>query len=162
MTKQTLVTLCISAMVPFCTWSYETCTVDGITWTYSVADGNATVGTGEPDSPAIPVTTTGDIEMPATLNGYPVTRIADYAFQACEAIESMKIPYGVTGVGIAAFSGCAKLSSVEIPASVASLGEWVFERCDSLAGVTVPSGVKSIGQSKDEPAGGKHPYHSDM
>jgi len=144
MTKQTLVTLCISVMVPFCTWSYETCTVDGITWTYSVADGNATVGTGEPDSPAIPVTTTGDIEMPATLNGYPVTRIADYAFQACEAIESMKIPYGVTGVGIAAFSGCAKLSSVEIPASVASLGEWVFERCDSLAGVTVPSGVKSI------------------
>lgn len=144
MAKKTLVTLCVSAMVPFCAWTYETCTVDGIAWTYSVADGNATVGTGDPDSPAIPVTTTGDIEIPATLNGCPVTRIADYAFQNCEAIESVKIPYGVTGIGSGAFSCCAKLSSVEIPASVASFGSWVFEWCGLLAEVTVPPEVESI------------------
>ena len=43
-----------------------------------------------------------------------LTSIGDYAFQRCEALETIIIPEGVTTIGQNAFSGCYHLSlSVE-------------------------------------------------
>ena len=58
----------------------ETETVDGITWTYTVTDGKASVGGGTTSTPAIPTSTTGSITIPSTLGGYPVASIRTCAF----------------------------------------------------------------------------------
>ena len=67
----------------------DTETVDGIEWTYTVSDGEASVGSyyyrnGYRNyNKAIATSTSGAITIPATLGGYPVTRIGQYAFDGC-------------------------------------------------------------------------------
>ena len=61
-------------------------TVDGIEWTYSVSDGEATVGSGEYYVSAIPSNTLGAITVPSTLGGCPVTRIGEDAFYECKSL----------------------------------------------------------------------------
>ncbi len=64
----------------------DTEVVDGITWTYTVSDGRASVGGGTSSLIAVPKSTTGAIEIPATLGGCPVTSIGDYAFYECHQV----------------------------------------------------------------------------
>ena len=87
----------------------------------------------------------GDVVIPSTLGGYPVTGI-DYAvFSYWESITSVIIPDSVVSIGDDAFYGCDNLTSVIIPDSVASIGDSAFNDCDNLTSITLPNGVKSIG-----------------
>lgn len=82
-------------------------TVDGIAWTYSVSDGAATIE-------SIPWDTTGDITIPSSLGGYPVTSIGGWAFCNCSALTSVVFPESLTSIGAAAaFSGCQSLTSMQ-------------------------------------------------
>jgi hypothetical protein len=87
----------------------------------------------------------GDLVIPSTLNGRPVTSIGEWAFEGCERLTSVTIPSSVTSIGVVAFSGCKGLTSVTIPDSVTSIGNYAFEECSSLTSVTIPSSVTSIG-----------------
>jgi hypothetical protein len=73
----------------------------------------------------------GDIIIPATLGGYPVTQIGDSAFMPLwfggrPTLTSVVIPDGVTRIGFAAFAFQTNLVSVTIPASVEFIGEFAF------------------------------------
>lgn len=113
-------------------------TVNGITWTYTVSDGKASV-TG------IPSSTSGAVTIPSILGGYSVASIEGSAFYECRSLTSIIIPEGVTSIGDLAFSGCSSLMSVTMPDSVTSIGWRAFEDCSSLTSVVIPNGVKIIG-----------------
>ncbi len=122
--------------------------VDGITWTYTVSGGKASVGGGSSSSTAVPKTTSGAITIPSTLGGYPVTSIRDYAFQDCSHLTSVMIPNGVTSIGEYAFRYCySSLTSVTIPDSMTSIGKCAFYYCSGLTSVTIPDSVTSLGSS---------------
>ena len=121
--------------------------VDGITWTYTVANGVASIGGGSSDSPAVRTSTSGAITIPSTLGGYPVTSIGYSAFRECSRLTSVTIPNRVTNIGASAFSRCSGLTSVTIPNSVTNIGEWAFSSCSGLTSVTIPASVTSIGDS---------------
>ncbi len=120
--------------------------VDGIEWTYMVANGEASVGGGTYDLTAISKSTIGEITIPSTLGGCLVTGIGDYAFFDCGELTSVTIPSSVTRIGDWAFGYCYGLGSVEIPSSVTSIGDWAFNGCYELTSVTIPSSVTSIGK----------------
>ena len=105
-------------------------------YTYTVSDGKATItdytGSG------------GDITIPSTLGGYPVTTIGEVAFYECYGLTSVTIPDSVTIISYRAFFGCTSLTSVTIPNSVTSIGFSAFYDCDSLTSVTIPDSVTSI------------------
>ena len=124
----------------------DTETVDGIEWTYSISNGEATIGTGESRA-AISTDTAGDIVIPSTLGGCSVTSIGDYAFYSCSELTSVTIPESVTSIGNDAFEFCYALTTVTIPDSVTSIGEWAFRDCSALTTVTIPDSVTSIGKS---------------
>ena len=147
----------------------DVATVNGVTWTYTVTNGKATVGSGSSSSPAVSTSTTGAITIPSKLGGKPVTSIGGYAFSGCSGLTSVTIPDSVTGIGgyafsgcigltsvtigdgvtsigSSAFSGCSGLTSVTIPDRVTSIGNWAFEDCSGLTSVTIPNSVTSIGE----------------
>ena len=106
-------------------------------FTYSVYSGEATL-TGCIDA-------TGDIVIPETLGGYPVTGIGDYAFFGCTSLTSITIPDSVTSIDGYAFFGCTSLASVTIPDSVTSIDGYAFFGCTSLTSITIPDSITSIG-----------------
>ncbi len=121
--------------------------VDGITWTYTVANGVASVGGGSSSLLAVPNSTSGVITIPSTLGGYPVTSIGYSAFRECSRLTSVTIPNRVTNIGASAFSRCSGLTSVTIPNSVTNIGDGAFSSCSGLTSVTIPASVTSIGDS---------------
>ena len=84
----------------------ETEMVDGVEWTYSVADGQATVGSGNWNSPAVSRSLSGALAVPSVLGGHPVTAIAPYAFQNCSNLTDVTISDSVTEIGFNVFWKC--------------------------------------------------------
>jgi hypothetical protein len=114
-------------------------TVDSITpLTWTTTDGEVTI-TG------CDTAATGELIIPDTIEGNPVTSIVDFAFSACTSLTSIVIHDSVTSIGNFAFFRCSSLTSITIPDSVVSIGNSAFATCTSLPRITIPDGVTSIG-----------------
>ena len=87
----------------------------------------------------------GRVEIPAQLEGLPVTSIADGAFSLNANLTEVSVPEGVLSIGCEAFNDCIKLTSVELPASLSSIGDSAFYSCGRLTGIELPYGLASIG-----------------
>jgi hypothetical protein len=92
------------------------------------------------------VVTSGELVIPDTIKGKPVTTIGEEAFRSCFHLTSITIPDSVTSIGLSAFGGCKSLTSITIGESVTSIGEHAFSNCASLTSITIPDSVTSIEQ----------------
>ncbi len=121
-------------------------TVDGYTWSYRENNGEATIVAvaGVIFSCAVSPMPTGDVKIPATLNGVRVTRIGRDAFRNCKGLTSMTIPDGVTHIEGRAFELCDGLKAVTLPSSLKVVGFAAFGNCAGLTSVVIPEGVTSI------------------
>lgn len=86
----------------------------------------------------------GDVEIPATFGGFPVTVIGESAFDRCSNVTRVAIPDSVTSIGFMAFRYCTNLASVTLPDSVTNLGAQAFLGCAGLTNVTLGSNLTSI------------------
>ena len=68
----------------------------------------------------------GDIIIPKTLGGFPVTEIAQAAFLGNDIITSVVIPDGIKKIGSSAFLHCINLSFINISDSVTNIGQHAF------------------------------------
>lgn len=85
------------------------------------------------------------VEIPAEIDGVPVTGIRYNAFCYCSDLTSIIIPKSVTSIGERVFFGCTGLTSVEIPDSVTSIGYCAFYDCTNLTSIGIPDSVTNIG-----------------
>lgn len=99
-------------------------------YTYTIIDGNAMIKSCDRSL-------SGDVTIPATLGGFPVTSIGKYAFDGCTKITSITIPDSVQDIQMYAFENCTSLIRVDIPYSVKSMDADVFNNCSSLTGIWV-------------------------
>ena len=79
------------------------------------------------------------VEIPQTLDGYPVTAIGERAFEGNTSIAAVVVPDGVKVINWFAFYGCGSLFDITLPASITSIGHAVFDGCAGPT-VTCPKG----------------------
>lgn len=79
------------------------------------------------------------VEVPATVEGYPVKAVGESAFRGC-GVEEVVLPEGVEELGWFAFSGCYRLREVSLPRSVCQIGYGAFDGCSSALCLACPAG----------------------
>ena len=136
--------------------------VDGVTWSYSVQNGEAMIS-------AKCVPSAGLVAIPGTLGGYPVTKIGQAIFYQAAEVTEVQLPSSVREIVGWAFCQCPNLTRINLPESLCVLGESVFSGtalesivlpvgltrieadtfhgCTNLVEVLIPSGVESMGRS---------------
>jgi hypothetical protein len=96
----------------------------------------------------------GNVTIPSTIDGLPVTSIGSYAFQWLTNLTGVAIPDSITNIedgdfwkggGAGAFLFCWSLTNVAIGKSVMHIGRGTFEWCTNLTRVAIPESVTSIG-----------------
>lgn len=108
------------------------------------------------------------IVIPQTINGKPVTKIADNAFELLTQVKTLALPDGlkvigekafnhnaitelvipdsVTEIGKEAFASCTGLTDVKLPKSLEVISDGIFFSCAALKTVTLPENLKEIGE----------------
>lgn len=104
-------------------------------YTYTVSDGKAMITD-------VDTSISGDIIIPSTLDGYPVTAIAYKAFYTCKNITSIVIPENVKNIYGYAFEYCTALESVTV--HNAFIADYAFSNCSNLKTVTTGDGITEI------------------
>ncbi len=87
----------------------------------------------------------GDVVIPDTLGGYPVTGIGASAFRGAYDLTSLVVPRSVTSIGNYAFSLCSSLKEVLLQNGLQSIGVRAFGSCTSLPTIYIPDTVTSVG-----------------
>lgn len=74
----------------------------------------------------------GDVVVPDTLGGVPVTQIGNYAFYGCRGLRSVILPHTVTLIGYGAFSYCQGLMRLVVPQGLERVDDQAFYGCSAL------------------------------
>ncbi|MBR2476991.1 MAG: leucine-rich repeat domain-containing protein [Clostridia bacterium] len=129
MKKKILLVLIVAIGISVFSLINASAATEGI-YTYIVLDNKATITDCD-------TSVSGDIVIPSTLGGYPVTSIGDAAFYTCSNLTNITLRNGITSIGNQAFCDCKSLTNISIPQSVTSIGESVFYGCSSLTRIDV-------------------------
>lgn len=86
-----------------------------------------------------------EVEIPAEVDGVPVTAIGNLAFYNCTALTRVVIPDTVTSIGYMSFQGCEGLEAIDIPESVTFIDKNAFDGCTALKSITIPASVTEMG-----------------
>ena len=89
------------------------------------------------------------VSLPLTIDGRPVTAIADRAFQNTVGLRFISLAEdGVSyleSIGTQAFAGCTSLARIAIPGSVTSVGDFAFSGCKAITELSVASAATTLG-----------------
>jgi len=108
--------------------------IDGVQWNYYG-------GTIQGVTPC-----QGNLVVPESVAGIPVTAIASKAFYGATNLVSVSIPEGVVSIGSEAFYHCINLRDVEFPDSLMTIGDRAFQGCESLKEIILPKELTTIGR----------------
>ena len=86
------------------------------------------------------------IEIPATIDDFPVTKIARGAFYNSKATKVV-ISDNVTSIGVQAFADCKSLFSVTMGKNVEVIDKSAFEGCSALVRLNLNNKLVSIGET---------------
>ncbi|NCW27090.1 MAG: hypothetical protein EBV83_02140, partial [Verrucomicrobia bacterium] len=107
-----------------------------LAFTYQESNGEITItgytGTG------------GNVVIPGTIQGKPVTGIAGGAFLNCATVTGLTIPDSVTSIGGSAFKDCWNLTNLTLGTGVTNIGPFAFSGCVSLLSLTIPNNLAVI------------------
>ena len=124
-------------------------TVDGLTYSYVVGKGNATVISGD-YSELHRVMIPSSVTIDGT--NYAVKEIGAGAFQNCTSLDTLIMESGVEKINKNAFAYCYNLKSISIPEGVKTIGENAFREMGNWnwprvpIKIVLPSTVTSIGE----------------
>lgn len=105
---------------------------------YMAEDGEVMITGFTDDLPAV-------LEIPAEIDGMPVTGFAQFALAQCDKLIEVTLPDTITSTGMQTFWGDKNLEKVTLPSTLKGLYEASFAQCTALKSVTIPEGCETIG-----------------
>jgi len=87
---------------------------------------------------------TSPYSIPNTIDGCPVTKIGNNAYQEAYDLSGVIIPDNVTSIGASAFNGCYNLKSVSLGNSLTTIGEAAFTGT-RISTISFPTSLTTIG-----------------
>lgn len=105
--------------------------------------------------------TATEIEIPSKINGYPVTRIDDYAFYHCDSLTKVDITDMSAWCNIdfayeysnplyyakKLYLNGELVTDLVIPDGVTAIKNYAFLRCTGITSIIIPDNITSIGES---------------
>lgn len=88
----------------------------------------------------------GNITIPASIDGLPVTAIGAHAFGFRTNLTGVTIPDSITNIGPLAFNYCSVLTNAIIGESVATIGDGAFAGT-RLRSINIPNSVTELGDN---------------
>lgn len=88
-----------------------------------------------------------NVKLPDEVEGKPLTKVLEMAFQKQNSLESVQLPDSVTEIGWYAFSRCSNLKKIVLPQNLKELPSNMFEYCESLESIALPDGLQVIGKA---------------
>ena len=85
-----------------------------------------------------------ELDIPETVQGHVVTRVAPFAFSRQRQITAVSIPDTVDSIGQEAFYICPSLQQLKLPARLKIIGKNAFNYCRALKSVIIPTGTIHI------------------
>lgn len=90
-------------------------------------------------------TAEGDVVVPDTYRGKPVTSIGDRAFTNRNKLTGVTLGPNIRRIGEQAFYNCSYLTKVNLPESLTEIGAQAFQSCRLLnCELVIPSGITRI------------------
>ena len=87
----------------------------------------------------------GNVVIPGSYNGYPVTGIYMGAFFGIQtSVKSVTLPDTVTSIPFGLFANCTGLTNVVLGNNVSGIGSQAFQGCVNLSGIVLPNSVTNI------------------
>ena len=87
----------------------------------------------------------GDVVIPDTIDGCPVTVIGEFAFAECFNLKNIQFPESLTEIGDSAFAMCISLEELSLPASLEVIESNAFGDCYSIENIVLPDTITYIG-----------------
>ena len=87
----------------------------------------------------------GELTIPDSFSGIPVSEISKNAFSGQTGITSVVIPESVDKIGDFAFNDCTELTDIKMGENVSKIGMSAFGSCISLNSVSLPDNLEYIG-----------------
>ena len=106
---------------------YDNITVKGLTPLSYIINADNTAIITECDNQI-----SGNVIIPASINGSVVTGIAEQAFDGCALIKSVEIPNSIQMIDSQAFLGCSDLERIVIDNENLVINKNVFDQCNKL------------------------------
>ncbi len=88
----------------------------------------------------------GELVIPSTIEGYPVTSIGYAAFTSCKDLVSVVFPDSIKSIE-GCFSWLQNLESVQFGSGLETIGEYSFTNCRKLTSVVFPESLTYIGEN---------------
>ena len=112
---------------------------DGTNATYNAEQGGYVIS----DDSSSQETVSGDLVIPAYINGIPVTRIENNTFSRNSSITSVTIPSTIETIGSSAFNRCSGIRNIYLDSE--SISNAAFFGTTNVESITIGPNVKSIG-----------------
>ena len=89
---------------------------------------------------------TGELEVPAAIDGISVTALSNDCFSGCPTITTVILPDSLTHIGDRAFAECTSLRGIYIPSTVETIGKEAFRGCTGLEAICMHGSIHAIGR----------------
>lgn len=85
------------------------------------------------------------LDVPAEVEGHPVTEIAEKCFVRNDTLRIARLPEGIGRISDEAFAYCYDLENIELPRTLKTIGRKAFMNCYKLENIELPGTLETIG-----------------